>query len=102
MAAIHFDDGGTWQADVADVFRLGEGGQGIQILLVEKPVVAVGVDSEIAYSEGCQVLEEVGALAWVHAIVLQAAFHDDAGLADVGPFHGNAEPGIAAAPTAGR
>ena len=78
-----------------------QGGTGIEEVLVVDAVVHVGVDGEVAHAERCQVLEEVGALAGIHAVVGQAGFHDNPGRADVGPLHGDAQPRVAAAPASG-
>lgn len=88
LPAVHFDGHGMFEADVAQVFRLVQGGLGVEVVLVVEAVVHVGVDGEVAHAERCQVLEEVGALAGVHAVVGQAGFHDDAAALMWGHFTG--------------
>ena len=59
------------------------------------------VNSEIADTEGGEVLEEVGSLRRIYTIVLQSLLHDDSCRRDVRPFHGDAQPVVAGAPTSG-
>ena len=48
------------------------------------------VNSEIADTEGGEVLEEVGSLRRIYTIVLQSLFHDDTCCRDMGPLYRNA------------
>ena len=75
------------------------GGLLVQPFLVERTVVGIGADGEIAHAERCKVLEEMRALAGVDAVSRQAALHDNARAADLRPLHGNAQPRVRAAPT---
>ena len=59
------------------------------------------IDGEIAYTERCHVLEKVGSLARLYAIVLETTLGDHSGLTYLRPLDGYAEIGITATPTAG-
>ena len=71
------------------------GGHKVKNVLPEDAVVVVGVDGEVADTERSEVLEEVCALAWVNAIVLQSCLYDETCAADVWPLYGYAEPVVA-------
>ena len=66
-----------------------------KILSEESAVGTVGVNGEIAHAEAREVLEEMGALTGIHAIVFQRHLHDDLCRTYVWPFHGNAQPIVA-------
>ena len=74
---------------------------GIQHVPLEDSVTRIGVDGEVPYPEGSEVLEEVSTLRGVYMIVLQSCLHDDTGCGDMGPFHGDAQPVVTAAPAPG-
>ena len=86
---------------MAEIFGFFHRRQGVQIFFIEPAISLKRIDREIANPERRQILEEMRSLARIDTIVLQPAFHNDAGIADMRPFHRNAQPGIAAAPTAG-
>ena len=67
---------------------------------MEAAIVAVLVDGEVAHTERCEILEEVSALTWVYAIVLQRHLHDDTRCRYMRPLHGYAQPRIARTPPA--
>ena len=74
---------------------------GIQHIPLEDSVTRIGVDGEVPYPEGGEVLEEVGTLRGVYMVVLQPFLHDDTGCGDMGPFHGDTQPVVTAAPASG-
>ena len=87
--------------NVPQVFRLVYGRLGIQEFLVVYTVVHKCIDGEIPYTEGRQVLEEMGSLTGVYTVIRQSGFHNDAGGADVRPLHGDAKPGVTTSPASG-
>ena len=72
---------------------------GIKEILIVNTVIHKSVDSEIAYSERSQVLEEVCALTRIYAVISQTGFHYHTGSRNMRPFHRNTQPCIAASPT---
>ena len=58
------------------------------------------VHGEVPDVQGGEVLEEVGALRGRDPEVLESRFHNDPGPGDIGPAHGNAQPGMCGAPPA--
>ena len=54
-------------------------GHRIEHLLAIDTVVGVGVDGEVAHAKAGEVLEEVGALAWIDLEVLESCLNDDSG-----------------------
>ena len=89
------------QADVADVLCLLDGGQLCEDFLTIDAVATEGVDGQVADAKGGEVLEEVGALAWVNLKAVESCLHDDLRGTDLRPLDGNAQPGVAAAPSPG-
>ena len=83
---------------MAHMLGLFDGGHAVEDVLTEEAVAERSVDREIAYTEGGEVLEEVGALRGIDMIVLQSGLHDDAGGGYVGPLHRNAQPIVATSP----
>ena len=79
--------------------RLVFGGHSVKAGFVERAVALVGANGEIAHAKRREVLEKMRALARVYAEVLDPAFHHRLGTRYVRPFHGNAQRGVAAAPT---
>ena len=100
FAAIDFDGEGRGKADVADVFCFLDGGEVVEDFLTIDAIASEGVDGEVADAKGGEVLEEVGALRGVNLEAIQASLHDDLCRADLRPLDGNAEPRVAASPTA--
>ena len=76
-------------------------GHRVEHLLAVDAVVGIGVDSEVAHAKAGEVLEEVGALAGVHAVVLEFDLDDDLSGADVRPLDRHAQPRVARAPPSG-
>ena len=86
---------------MAEIFGFLHCGQGVQIFFIEPAISLKRVDRKIANPERGQILEEMRSLARIYTIIFQSAFHNDTSIADMRPFHRNAQPGIATAPTAG-
>lgn len=64
---------------MTQVFGLLDCWQRVEDVFAKYTVVAEGIDGEIADSETREVLEEVGALAWIDLEVLESSFNDDSG-----------------------
>ena len=64
---------------VSDLFVILDCWQRVEDVFAIYTVVAEGIDGEIADSETREVLEEVGALAWIDLEVLEPSLNDDTG-----------------------
>ncbi len=100
LAAIDFDGEGLGQAYVAYVLRLLYGGQLVEDFLPVDAVASESVDGKVADAKRGKVLEEMRALARVNLEAVQSSLDDDLRGTDVAPLDGNAEPRVAASPTA--
>ena len=78
-----------------------QGGERVEYVLPVHAVAAEGIYGEVAHAERGEVLEEVGSLAGIHLEGVQSGLHYHLRRADVRPFDGNPEPGVAASPPAG-
>ena len=85
--------------DMAQMLRFFDGGHGIKESLVKPAVSVVRIDGKITDAERCQILEEMGPLAWIYSIVFQSALDDNPRVADMRPFYRDAQPRITASPT---
>ena len=101
LAAVYLDDQRYIETDVADMFCLLDGRQLVEYVLPVDAIASESIDGEIADSERGEVLEEVRALRRVDLEFVYAGFHNDLCCTDMTPPYGNAEPWVAAAPTAG-
>ncbi len=81
-----------------DIFGFKSCGSCIQEILVNESVAGMRVNGEISHTERSEILEKMRALRRVYMVVLDSRFNDNPCLAYVGPFHGNSEPGVTAAP----
>ena len=73
----------------------------IQEVLIIHAIIHKGINSEVAHTERSQILEEVGPLAGIYAIIRQSGFHNDAGGTDMWPFYRNTQPCVTATLTSG-
>ena len=78
LLAIDLDGEGLWEAHMAHVSRFLHGREGIKGGTIVDSITIEVVDGEIAHTEGGEVLEKVGALRRIHAIVGQSSLNDDA------------------------
>ena len=99
LFAVHHDFDGVGEADVAHVFRFLNGRQGVEHAGLHDAITRIGIDGEVTYAKRGEILEEVRALRGVYVVVLQSGFYDDASCGDVRPFHGDAQPVVAGAPS---
>ena len=70
LLAIHHDLQRTVEADVAHELCLLDSRHLVEDFFLKHAVARIGIDGEVAHAEGCQVLEEVGALRGVYVVVL--------------------------------
>ena len=88
--SVHHDFQRMGESDVAHMVGFLNGRQCIEDLTAVDALVTVGIDGEIAHTEGREVLEEVGTLTRVHTVVLQTLLDDEPRCRDVRPLHRNA------------
>ena len=74
---------------MADVLGFLNGRKLVQDVLTVDAVATEGVYGKIAHSQRSQVLEEVGSLAGIYLIVVEACLNDNLRGADVWPFYGD-------------
>ncbi len=101
LFTIHHDAQGFVEVDMPHMFRLLDSRHGIQQVLPPDALTRDGIDGEITDTETGEVLEEMRSLAWVYAVVFECHLSDEFCAADMGPFHGNAQPIVTGAPTSG-
>ena len=77
------------------------GRQLIEDFLTVDAIASECIDGEIAYTERGEILEEMGALRWVDLETVYAGFYNDMRSTDMAPPDGDAQPRVAASPSAG-
>ena len=85
------------EPDMPDKFIFKQGRHAVEKIHIVKSLVDIGIDGEIADAERGQVLEEVGSLAGIDAVVLKPRFTMTRAALICGhftgmPSHGSLEP----------
>ena len=93
--SVHHHAKRMFKANMSYVGCFFHGRHLVENFLVKESHAFVFVYCEISHSEAGEVLEEVCALARIHAVVLERNLYDYLCSADMWPFYGHAEPRIA-------
>src|SRR5205807_7206446 len=97
-AAVHHDADRFRKLQVADTALFSHGRLFRQPLPIDRAFARVGIHGEVTDPKGSEILEEMAALRWGDAKIVESRLNNHARAGDFIPFDRNAQPGLVRSP----